>query len=165
MEKITNESVVEINYTLFNNDGEVLDTSKDKGALAYIQGKQNIIPGLEKQLDGKKVGESLKLTISPEEAYGPRHESLVQAVPKTQFGENASQVQVGMQFEVEAEGGQMMVVTAIEISEDEVVLDGNHPLAGETLNFDVEVLSVRQATEEELKEGFVKKEAPSCGCC
>ena len=149
---ITNGCVVEMNYTLTNSKGEVIDSSKGRDPLAYIQGKKHIIPGLEKEMEGKNVGDKFKVTVQPEEAYGLLDAALIQPIPKSEFGAEADKVQVGMQFQVEDNNGQPMVVTAIEISENEVVLDGNHPLAGEVLYFDVEVMSLRDATEEELEK-------------
>ena len=168
MTTIADGHVVEMNYTLTNSRGEVIDSSNGKAPLSYIQGKQNIIPGLEKEMTGKKVGDSFKVTVGPEEGYGTRNESMVQSVPKEQFGPEASNVEVGMRFQVEGPGGQMLLVTAVDVKENEVVLDGNHPLAGETLSFDVEVVALREATEEELEKGEVQEESKSCsgtGCC
>ncbi len=168
MTTIADGHVVEMNYTLTNSKGEVLDSSSGKAPLAFIQGKQNIIPGLEKEMKGKKAGDKFKVTVQPEEGYGTRNEAMVGPVPKEQFGEEAPNVQVGMQFQVEGPEGQVLLVTVVEVRENEVVLDGNHPLAGETLHFDIEVMSLREATKEELESGDLKKESKSCsgtGCC
>ena len=168
MTTIADGYVVEMNYTLTNSKGDVIDSSKEKAPLAYIQGKQNIIPGLEKEMMGKKVGDSFKVTVAPEEGYGTRNEAMIQSVDKEQFGPEASNVEVGMKFQLEADDGQMLMVTAIEVRENEVVLDGNHPLAGETLTFDVEVVALRKATDEELEKNQIQKESKSCsgtGCC
>jgi len=155
MTKITDGHVVEMNYTLTNSKGEILDSSESNSPLAYIQGKKNIIPGLEKEMTGKKVGDTFKVTVKPEEAYGYRNEAMVQPVAKEQFGPEASEIQVGMQFELESDDGQVKLATAIEVRENEIVLDANHPLAGETLNFDVEVIGVKEATKEELEKGYL----------
>ena len=168
MTTIANGYVVEMNYTLTDNSGEVLDTSNGKAPLAYIQGKNNIIPGLEKEMMGKKVGDTFKVTVAPEEGYGKRNEAMIQSVSKEQFGPEANNVEVGMKFQLEGPEGKMLLVTAIEVKESEVVLDGNHPLAGQTLHFDIEVMSLREATKEELEAGEPQKESKSCsgtGCC
>lgn len=165
---IENDLVVEIDYSLTTSEGKFLDGSKEHGPLVYIQGKNSIIPGLEKELTGKKVGDTLKIVVNPEEAYGLRDEALVQLVKKEQFGENIKSVQVGMQFQIKDEEGNPVVLTAVEVREDNVVLDANHPLAGEPLHFDVEVLSLRAATAKEIETGLLEKESKCCdnkGCC
>ena len=150
MDTITNGQIVEANYTLTNNAGDVIDTSTGKAPLTYIQGVGGIIPGLEKEMMGKKVGDKFKVTIEPDHAYGFRDEGLIQSVPKSQFGLDIEEIKVGTQFQVATEQGHELIVTATEVKEDEVVLDGNHPLAGETLHFEIEILSVREATPEDL---------------
>ena len=153
---IAKNNVVSIHYTLTNDKGETLDTSSGRGPLAYIQGIGQLIPGLEKALEGKAKGHKAKVTIPPTEAYGERNEGMIQAVSKSQI-EGTNDIQVGMQFETEGPQGPMLL-TVVEVKDDEVVLDGNHPLAGVTLNFDVEVVGVRAATEEELDHGHVHGE-------
>ena len=164
MTAVADGHVVEINYTLTNNKGDVIDSSNGTEPMTFIQGKENIIPGLEKEMAGKKVGDSFKVTVGPEDGYGPRYEEMIQSIPKEQFGPDAPNIQVGMQFQLEGSNGQEVLVTAIEVREKEVVLDGNHPLAGETLHFDVEVISLREATEEELAKGSLK-DCSDNGCC
>ena len=132
-------------------------------------GKKNIIPGLELEIKGKKIGETFNVTIQPEDAYGVRNESMVQSVPKSQFGEDANKVEVGHQFQVQDQNDQLMLVKVIEIKGDEIVLDANHPMAGKILHFEVEILSVRDATSEELKRGHLREESSCCdtesNCC
>lgn len=151
--EIANQKVVTLRYRLTDNDGEVIDESTDAEPLAYIHGAGGIIPGLEAALQGKKVGDSMKVTVSPGQAFGERDESLLRAVPRGAF-EGVNDLQVGMQFQTDA-GEGMEVVTVINIDGDQVTIDGNHPLAGVTLNFDVTVLGVRDATGEELAHGHV----------
>ena len=151
--KIEKDTVVSIHYTLTDNDGNQLDSSNEQGPLVYLQGHQNIIPGLEKELEGKVTGDKLTAKVAPVDAYGEINSELVQEVPRTQFQEPES-LQVGMQFQVETEAGPMLLaVTAL--TDDTVTVDGNHPLAGVTLNFDVEVVEVRAASEEEVAHGHV----------
>lgn len=151
--QIEKNRVVTLNYTLRDEQGAVLDTSTGRAPLSYLHGKGNIIPGLEEALAGKAAGDKLDVTVAPERAYGPRDERLVQIVPRARFGEVAG-LQPGMQ--VRANGPQgPRVVTVVRIDRDFVTVDGNHPLAGRTLHFSVEVAEVRKATHEEVSHGHV----------
>ena len=151
---IENNKVASIDYTLTNDAGETLDTSIGKEPLNYIQGHQNIIPGLEKALEGKSVGEKLTVTVPPEEAYGTSSPASIQTVSKEVF-QGVDNIDVGMQFQAQGEGGQPIIVTVTKVEDDQVTIDGNHPLADQTLTFDVEIKEVRDATEEELEHGHV----------
>lgn len=146
-------TVVLIHYTLTSDSGETLDSSEGREPLGYLHGFGNIIPGLENALVGKKAGDKLKVSIPPAEAYGVREDALVQIVPRSAFG-GAPDLEVGMQFQAQTPEG-VRVVTVVDVAGDDITLDGNHPLAGETLHFDVEVTEVRAATEEELTHGHV----------
>lgn len=150
---ISENKVVTIHYTLKDEQGDILETSEGDEPLAYIQGTGNIITGLEQALSGHDVGDRVEVTVTPEEGYGERDEERVQVVPKTQF-ENMEELDVGMQFHAETERG-VEVVTVVKVDGDDVVVDGNHPMAGQTLNFDVRVLAIRDATAEELDHGHV----------
>lgn len=149
--EIGENKVVMFHYTLRDAQGEEIESSREGDPLAYIHGKSNIIQGLESALEGREVGDQFEVEIPPEEAYGKRDERLVQDVPRDIF-EGVDDVEVGMQFRAESQAGEQMV-TVTEIEGDEVTVDGNHPLAGETLHFDVEITGVREATEEELSHG------------
>lgn len=149
-------TVVLIHYTLTSDGGETLDSSEGREPLGYLHGFGNIIPGLENALSGKQAGDKLKVTIAPEDAYGVREDALVQVVPRSAFGD-APDLEVGMQFQARTPEG-IRVVTIVDIAGDEITLDGNHPLAGETLHFDVEVVEVRAATDEELAHGHAHGE-------
>ena len=153
--QISENAVVSIHYTLTNNAGETIDSSVERGEpLAYLHGAGNIIPGLENALVGKAAGDKLDVTVTPEEGYGERHEQLIQQVQKTALEGNEDNLQPGMQFQAQTEAGQrVFTITAVE--GDEVTVDGNHPLAGETLNFAVEVTDVREASAEEKEHGHV----------
>lgn len=146
-------SVVLIHYTLTNDAGETLDSSAGREPLAYLHGFGNIIPGLENALAGKKAGDKLKVSIPPAEAYGLREDALLQVVPREAFG-GAPDLEVGMQFQAQTPEG-VRIVTIVGVEGDNIHLDGNHPLAGETLHFDVEVTEVRKASDEELAHGHV----------
>ena len=151
--QIGDQKVVTLHYTLTDNDGKVIDKSED-GNFAYLHGASNIIPGLEDALAGKSAGEEMSVSVSPEQAYGVRDESMLQQVPKNMF-EDASQIAVGTQFHAQGPNGEMLVVTVLEVEEEHVVVDGNHPLAGVELNFDVKIIDVRDASEEEVEHGHV----------
>lgn len=151
--QVEEKKVVGIHYKLTDDNGQVLDSSENADPLMFIYGIGMLIPGLEKALLGKSKGDQLTVSINPEEAYGERDDALTQMVPKSQFDEPEN-LQVGMQFQVETEQG-VLVVTVTEVTDQEVKIDGNHPLAGMTLNFDVTVEEVRDATNEELDHGHV----------
>lgn len=151
--QIEQHKVVTLHYTLTDDKGETIDKSDD-GSFAYLHGAQNIIPGLEDALTGKAAGEKFDVSIDPEQGYGLRNEEMLQEVPKTMF-EDASQIDVGTQFHAQGPNGETLVVTVMEVHDDKVVVDGNHPLAGVQLNFDVTVVEVRDATEEEIEHGHV----------
>ena len=151
--QIENDRVVTINYTLTDTAGTVLDQSQD-ASFSYLHGAQNIIPGLEDALHGKQAEDRLQVTIEPERAYGERDDGRVQAVPREMFPQDVD-IEVGMNFHAQSPEGAPMTVTVTEVSDATVTVDANHPLAGETLNFDVEVISVREADAEELEHGHV----------
>lgn len=151
--QIAKNAVVAIDYTLTDGEGQVLDTSQGRGPLAYLHGAGNIIPGLEKALEGKAEGEKVNVSVPPEEGYGQRDESLIQAVPKKMFAETA-EPEPGMQFQAQGPDGAR-VLTILKVEDDQVTVDANHPLAGQELNFDVAVVNVREASEEELEHGHV----------
>jgi FKBP-type peptidyl-prolyl cis-trans isomerase SlyD len=147
--QITKHKVASIHYTLTDNDGKILDSSSGREPLTYIQGIGNLIPGMEEGLEGKSKGEKLSLKISPEKGYGVKDEALTQRVPRTAFG--GQEVKVGMQFQTN-QGG---VVTVTHVGLSEITVDANHPLAGVELNFAVEIMDIRPATEDEIAHGHV----------
>jgi len=137
-----------IEYTLTDETGETIDASNGN-PLAYLHGHGNLIPGLEKELVGKTVGDKFTTTVSPAEGYGERVDALIQTVPATMF-QGVENIEVGMRFEAQSEQGMHSVeVTAVE--DDQVTVDGNHPLAGVALTFDIEIIGVRAATDEEIE--------------
>lgn len=147
--QITKHTVAAIHYTLTDNEGNVLDSSAGRDPLHYIHGIGNLIPGMEEGLEGKTTGEKFNIKVSPEKGYGVKSDDLLQQVPRTAFGDQ--QVEIGMQFQT----NQGSVVTVTKIGLDSITVDANHPLAGVELNFDVEVMEIRLATEEELAHGHV----------
>jgi len=151
--QIVDQKVVTLHYTLTDNEGTVIDQSED-GSFAYLHGARNIIPGLESALAGKSAGDEVTVAVLPEDGYGARDDSMLQQVPKSMF-EDGSQIAVGSQFHAQGPNDEMLVVTVMEIHDEHVVVDGNHPLAGVELNFDVTVVDVRDASEEEVEHGHV----------
>ncbi len=149
---ITNNSVVALHYTVYDEEGAQLDSSEGKAPLTYLHGANNIIPGLESALEGRDKGDNFKVTIPPEEAYGEHMDALIEAVPKEAFGD--AEVEVGMRFEAQTNQGPIAVVVT-ELGEETITVDGNHPLAGQSLNFEVTVDDIREATEEEVEHGHV----------
>jgi len=148
---IAQDQVVSIHYTLKNDAGEVLDSSAAGEPLTYLHGHGNLIPGLERELAGKSTGDKLQVKITPVDGYGEYDKDLVQRVPRRAL-KGVPNVRVGMRLQAQTEHGAR-AVTVTQLAGDLVTLDGNHPLAGQNLNFDVEVTQVRAATEEELAHG------------
>ncbi|MCB0278316.1 MAG: peptidylprolyl isomerase [Calditrichaeota bacterium] len=153
---ISKDKVVHIHYTLTNNEGEVLDSSEGREPLAYLHGNGNLISGLENELNGKKKGDKLSVKIQPEDAYGLRDEALIQDVPLSNFTK-PDEVEIGIQFQIQTNEG-VKIATVVDKKEDEATLDLNHPMAGIELNFDVEIIEVRDASKEELSHGHVHGE-------
>ncbi len=152
--KIAKDSVVTISYRLRDSEGNIRDTTEDKEPLCYIHGSEQLIQGVEKNLDGKVAGEKVVFTVGPEDAYGYRNEDLIHDISFEQF-EDPHQLEVGMEFEAQTEFGPI-IVQIISIEEDIVIVDGNHPLAGEELEFEIDIIDVREATETELASGEVQ---------
>jgi len=151
---IADNQVVSMHYTLTDNSGKVLDSSQGAQPLNYLHGAGNIIPGLEQALAGKVEGDSLQVTVEPAQAYGESNPGLIQQLDRSVF-QGVESVEVGMAFEARGPdgGSQRILVTAVD--GDHVTVDGNHPLAGQQLNFDVQVVAVRAATAEEIAHGHV----------
>lgn len=149
--QVAKDKVVEIDYTLTGDNGQVLDSSQGREPLAYLHGAGNIIPGLESALEGKNPGDQLSVQVPPDQAYGNRDERMVQAVPRNSF-QGIQQIEPGMQFQANTPGGPR-VITVVGVEGDQVTVDANHPLAGQTLNFDVKVVGIRDATDEERTHG------------
>lgn len=147
--QITKHKVAAIHYTLTDNDGNILDSSAGREPLSYIHGIGNLIPGMEEGLEGKTKGEKFNIKVSPEKGYGVKSNDLLQEVPKSAFGDQ--KVEVGMQFQTNRGG----VVTVTKVGLETITVDANHPLAGVELNFDVEIIEIRNATEDELAHGHV----------
>jgi len=150
---IQNDSVVLMHYTLTNENGDIIDTSDGREPLAYIQGHQNIIPGLEKEMVGKKVGDKFKAVVQPEEGYGVSNPALVQVLDRSVF-QGVDEIEVGMQFQAQLEDGPI-IMSVTNVDGNNITIDGNHALADRVLTFDVEVVEIRNASAEELAHGHV----------
>jgi FKBP-type peptidyl-prolyl cis-trans isomerase SlyD len=151
---IADQCVASFHYTLKDSEGELIDSSEGKDPLAYLHGAQNIVVGLEKELTGKVAGDKFSVIVSPDEGYGPQDPNMVQALSRDMFG-GVDTIEVGMQFHAQTPNG-MQVVEVIEVEGDQVTIDGNHPLAGVELHFEIEITSVRAATDDELTNGHVQ---------
>jgi FKBP-type peptidyl-prolyl cis-trans isomerase SlyD len=148
---IARNRVVSIDYTLSGADGGIIDSSKGQEPLAYIHGSGMLVEGLEAALEGKSPADHVAVTVAPEQGYGMRDGAVVFSVPRAQF-HGIEDLAVGVQVEVMGDK-EPQVVTVVAIDENEVTVDGNHPLAGLTLHFDVDIVSVREAAPEELEHG------------
>ena len=148
--QIEKNTVVSIAYTLTDTEGNVIDQATAEEPFEIVHGAGHIIEGLENALAGKKAGDKFEITVEPAEAYGEIVENMVEKVPLSQF-EGLDKIEPGMQLEAHTEEG-LVIVTIKSIEGDVVILDANHPLAGFTLNFDVEVLNVREAEPEDLAD-------------
>ncbi|MEL4471262.1 peptidylprolyl isomerase [Shewanella algae] len=151
--QITQHSAVTIHYRLTDAKGQLIESSFEADPMVYLHGMENLIPGLEKALEGKGKGDTLEVTIEAEEAYGPYHDGLRQEVPLEAFGD-IQDIVPGMRFIAETEMGQRPVQVT-EVLDNSVIVDGNHPLAGQSLTFNVEVMDVREATAEEVAHGHI----------
>ena len=150
---IINECVAAFHYTLKNDAVEVVDSSEGQEPLYYLHGAHNIVPGLEKALEGKTVGDKLSVTVEPAEGYGDHDEALMQELPRSMFT-GVDKIEVGMEFHAQTEMGQQ-VVAVTKVDDETVTVDSNHPLAGQNLHFEVEITEVREASKEELDHGHV----------
>jgi FKBP-type peptidyl-prolyl cis-trans isomerase SlyD len=150
---IKKDSVVSFNYTLKDDAGEVIDSSPPGEPLAYLHGYGNIVPGLERELEGKASNDKLSVKIAPADAYGEYSRDVIQKVPRRSL-KGIPKITVGMRLHAQTQEGPR-AVTVTAVTGDMVTLDANHPLAGKTLNFDIEIVEVRDATAEELEHGHV----------
>ncbi len=146
--------VVSMHYKLTDDDANLLDSSEGSEPLAYLHGAGNIIPGLEKALVGKVAGDTVQVRIEPADAYGEIRPELIETVDIAAF-QGVDSVEPGMAFEAQAPDGSVQRIVVKAVEGNDVTIDANHPLAGVTLNFDVEIVGVREATQEEIAHGHV----------
>ena len=149
---IANDHVVSFHYTLTNAEGETLDQSQGE-PLAYLHGAGNIIPGLEKALEGKNLGDKFTVNVSAADGYGEYNPDLVQEVPAQMF-QGVDNIEAGMQFQAQTDDG-VQIVTVKAIEGENIIVDANFPLAGQDLTFEVEIVEIRDASAEELEHGHV----------
>ena len=147
---IQNDRVATLNFVLKDDDGDVIDASEAGDPLIYLHGHDNIVPGLEKALNGKSTGDKVKVVVEPADGYGETTTDELQAIPREAFPED---VEPGMLVELEDEDGEMVPIWVVEVEDDVVHVDIDHPLAGMRLHFDVDVVDVRAATAEEIEHG------------
>jgi FKBP-type peptidyl-prolyl cis-trans isomerase SlyD len=152
---VAENKVISLHYTLRDEDGDVIDTSDGRGPMQFIQGAGQIIPGLEESLYGMQVGDEKQITVEPEKAYGEVDPEAFQLVPRDRFPDDMD-LEEGMGFRMrDGETDEVVEVYVAEVRPTGILLDLNHPLAGETLDFQVRVEDVRPATDEELEHGHV----------
>lgn len=161
--RIGKHSFVAFEYRLTDEDGLEIDSSSPEEPLTYVHGMKEIVPGLERALEGRSVGDQFQVTIGPADAYGERIEELCIELPRDEF-EDAQDLEIGMQFSLADEDEEEVVVSVVEFDDETVVVDGNHPLAGVTLNFDVKIHDVRPATDEEIQLSGSHSCGDDCGC-
>ena len=164
--RIGENHVVELHYRIQDLDGQLLDSSIGFEPITYLQGAGNIIQGLESALNNVSAGEKLQIVIPPSQGYGMRNESLVIAVPRHEFESDGAIVK-GMSYQIQSSSGNEQHVIVVDVNDDVIVFDANHPLAGRELLYDVEVLSVRKATAAEIEAGLPLSAGdcgPQCKC-
>lgn len=159
--QIAEGTVVAMDYALKDDEGTLLDQSQPGQPLTYLHGHRNIIPGLESALEGKTEGETIEVRVAPADGYGEPNPALEQVVPRDRF-QGVESLEVGMQFQASTDQGPVSV-RVVKVDEDDVTVDGNHPLAGKHLNFNVTVQNVRAATEEEIAHGHIHQGGGCCG--
>jgi FKBP-type peptidyl-prolyl cis-trans isomerase SlyD len=150
---IEDKKVVTFHYTLSDEQGEQLESSREGDPMTYLQGAGNIIPGLEKAMLGKAAGDRFEVNVKPAEAYGERNESAIQRIPAKHF-KQAGRLQPGQVVVMQTQQGPRQL-TVVKVGRFNVDVDTNHPMAGLSLTFDVEVTDVRDATGEEVSHGHV----------
>lgn len=156
--QVANNTAVAFHYILTNDDGEELDSTAGSEPLVYLHGRGNIISGLEQALNNKQVGDKFNVRVEAADAYGEFNENMIQVVSRDMF-DGIDRVEVGMQFHAAVNSGTG-VITVTEIDGDDITIDGNHPLAGQALNFAIEIVNIRPATQEELSHGHIH--GPGC---
>lgn len=152
--KIAADTAVSIDYTLKNDAGEVIDTSQGGEPLTYLHGHGNIVPGLERALEGHAEGDSVSVSVEPEDGYGERQENMTMRVPRSELPDGAD-AEVGAVLAARGPNGEQIPLWVTEVGESDILVDANHPLAGKTLHFDIKVSSVRAATDEEKAHSHV----------
>ncbi len=157
--QVTDKKIVIIDFVMKDDEGTIIEAFNE-GNFGYLHGANNILPGLERALTGKSKGDQISVTLSPEEAYGEIDTQQIQQVPRSMFPQDQA-IAEGMQFHAQTPEGQPIIVTVVNVEDEHIVIDGNHPLAGITIHCDATVVDVREPTELELNHGHYH-EAGSC---
>lgn len=160
MTEVKKGNFVKVHYTGTLDDGSTFDSSKDRDALEVLAGEGMLIKGFDNALIGMKIGEEKDVTIKAEEAYGPKRDDMIRPVPKKEFGD--MELKKGMTIGIKAPTGQVFPVTIVELKDEEVVIDGNHPLAGKTLHFNLKVEDARVPTEEDMVKFQPQSSCSTC---
>lgn len=164
MTNVAGDHIVSIAYTLTDADsGEVLDQSTKENPLKYLHGHGQLVPGVEKALEGKESGHTAEVTLEAADAYGDHDEERVLTVPKERFGDELPEV--GAVVQAATADGHAFRLRVTKVEGDQITMDGNHPLAGRKLTFALEVVEVRAATEQELSHGHAHCGGGGCGSC
>ena len=161
---VTKNNIISIYYSVTDMDGNEIDSNKEFAPLQYLHGGGNILPFLETALEGAVINEERKVTLGPHQAYGDYNDQLIISVDKEKFPAQLGRPEQGMIVNID-EGGEMVVIA---LKDNKVILDGNHPLAGKTLHFSAKVVSVREATTDEIEQKhplIQRKEICGPGCC
>ena len=168
--KINDNAVVTVDFEMKNQDGKLIDSTNEGGPMVYLHGHGNIMPELEKALADLEAGAEFSVELAPEDAFGEKSEDKVFTVSRSDF--EAPELKVGMQFQTADKNNQPVIATIIDLKDDNVIIDENHPLAGMTLTFKGNIKEVREATQEEISHGHIHaqgghdhKEEASNGCC
>ncbi len=151
---IDEQRVVSMHYQLTNGFDELIDSSQGDVPLTYMHNCGGLLPSLERELTGKQAGEHVAVTIYPEDAYGYAQEDLIAEWPRDVVEQAQQELSLGMRFKALGNDGEFTLASVVEIRDDTVVLDSNHPLAGQVLNFMIAIVDVREPTEEELAQGY-----------
>jgi FKBP-type peptidyl-prolyl cis-trans isomerase SlyD len=151
--KVEKDKVVGFHYTLSSQEGRQLETSREGEPVSYLHGAGNIIPGLEREMAGRAPGDHFSVTVQPEDGYGPRNAANIQRIPLKRLG-NIPKPKPGEVLGLQTNQGPVQV-TVIKVGKFNIDVDANHPMAGQVLNFEVEITSIRDASEEELNHGHV----------
>lgn len=152
---ISKNHAVSFHFTLTNGEGEVLDSSEGAGPLIYLHGAENLLPKLEEALNGKAVSDKFIATIAPDDAYGEINPDMIKRMPRQMFDSFEGGIKVGMEIEAKGPNGEVQHVVIQDISDEGVLVNSNHPFAGQILIFDIEIDSIRDATEDEIKHGHI----------
>lgn len=162
--KISENTTVEIDFSITDADGNIVESTKESGPAPYIHGKEMMIQAVEDALLGKEEGESISVSVSPEQGFGKRDESLVSEMPREEFSE-FGEISVGDEFQTYDKEGNPVFVSITEIRDDVVIVDANHPFADKTLTFNIDIRSVKETTDDDIENLFGHNHDHEGGCC